>query len=278
MMLGSTAQAADFTKVTDLAYGTDKLQRVDVYTPPSCQRGGCPVIMWVHGGGWSHGSKNMRSTAQLAATWCAAGAVLVAVDYRLSPDVMHPAHVEDIAASINWVRQNIQAYGGNPARIYLLGHSAGAHLVALVGTDPQYLGKYGLTPAEALAGVFPIDSASYDLNASSRDLFVGRLVRGAFGEDRKILSAASPLDWVSQNRHQSYPPFILAAVKQRPDAVFQMNEMVEALQRAGGSAQAMVVDYPGQRQLQAHGSIARDLTNSSHAMTKRLMAEMGLHP
>lgn len=278
IIMGFPAQAAGITSVTDIAYGPAPLQKIDVFTPERCVQGGCPVLMWVHGGGWRMGDKAYRGTENLVNSWGVRGAIVVAVNYRLSPDVVHPAHVQDVAAAIAWVKQHIQSYGGNKDRIYLLGHSAGAHLVALVATDPQYLQAYGLHPADALAGVFPIDSASYDLVDSSDEPWVGRMVKQAFGSNRDALELASPLWLVSHNRHERYPPFIFAATKQRSNAVFQMNEMIEQLQRDGATAQGMVVDYPTLRQLKAHGEIARDLSDPTSTMTKRLMVEVGLQP
>lgn len=286
VLAGLPAQAArnraedktsQIEKIADIAYGTAELQKLDIYTSEQCRKQACPVVVWVHGGGWRMGDKSFRGAPNLAATWCPLGVVLVAINYRLSPDVVHPAHVQDVAAALNWVKGNITPYGGNPDKIYLLGHSAGAHLVALVATDPRYLGAYNM-PLTALAGVFPIDSASYDLNSSINSAWVGRMVEQAFGKDPVLLSAASPLDLVHKHRNVAYPPFIMAAVKQRPDAVFQMNKLVEELQKAGGQAQGMVVDYPGRRQLQAHGDISKDLSDMSAAMTRRLMAEVGVLP
>lgn len=272
------AGAAEVTKVRDIAYGTDSLQKLDIYTPQRCQQGGCPVVIWVHGGGWRNGNKNSGGPQNIANVWCPAGAILVAVNYRLSPDVVHPAHVQDVAASINWVKRNIQSYGGNPNMISLLGHSAGAHLVALVATDPQYLKAFGLHPASTLHAIFPIDSASYDLNASSKEPLVGRMIDQAFGKNPRVLASASPIWLVRNNRDEKYPRFVLAAVKARSNAVFQMNKLIEELQRAGGYATGIVVESTARGQMRAHGDIARDLADGSKAMTRQLMAEAGLQP
>jgi arylformamidase len=85
--------------------------------------------------------------------------VVVGLDYRLTPAVVHPAHIEDVAAGIAWVHNNIAQYGGDPKRVFLLGHSAGVHLVALVATAPKYLEAHELSPKSALAGVLAIDTA-----------------------------------------------------------------------------------------------------------------------
>lgn len=275
LFMVNVAQAAE---ISDVSYGPDPLQNLDVYSPENCPQVGCPVLVWVHGGGWRMGDKSNDSTHGIVKAWVPRGAIVVAVNYRLSPAVVHPVHVQDVAASIAWVKQNIQGYGGNPNKVFLMGHSAGAHLVALVATDPQYLKPYGLHPADALAGVFPIDSASYDLTESVKEAWVGRMVRQAFGDNRDALNLASPIWLASHNRRERYPVFILAATKQRDSAVFQMNELVQQLQRDGANAQGIIVDYPAMRQLEAHREIAMDLGDPTSTMTKRLMVEVGLHP
>lgn len=272
------AVAAEITSTIDVAYGNHALQKLDIYAPKNCVRGGCPVVMWVHGGGWRNGDKNSGGPRRLAGAWCQAGAVLVAVNYRLTPEVMHPAHVQDVAAAINWVNKNIHSYGGNPNKVSLLGHSAGAHLVALVATDIQYLQPYDLHPATALHAVFPIDSASYDLNRNSKEPLVGRMIKDAFGTNAAALAAASPITVVQHNRNGKYPRFVVAAVAPRNNAILQMNMLVAELQRAGGSATSIVVETSSSRQMRAHGEIAKDLADSSKPMTRQLMAEAGLQP
>jgi len=278
LLIAFPALAADITQVKNIPYGPEKLQQLDVYMPKSCGQGGCPVVIWVHGGGWRMGDKNMGGAERLAQTWGSAGAILVAINYRLSPAVTHPAHVQDVAASINWVKQHIVQYGGNSSRIFLLGHSAGAHLVALVATDPQYLRVYNLHPATALAGVFPIDSASYNLTESINERHVGRMVSQAFGTNKEQLERASPLWLVKENRREKYPPFIIAAAGVRDNAVRQMRDLAFNLQRAGANANTLVVDYSRKGQLAAHMQIAKDLADPTSTMTKNLMAAVGLRP
>jgi len=173
---------------TDLAYGREADQSLDIYYPDRCLAARCPVVMWVHGGGWRTGDKGNNGAKDLAATWENAGAVVVTLNYRLTPDVVHPAHVQDVAAGIAWTRANIGRYGGDPQRLFLLGHSAGAHLVALVATDPQYLAAHGLGLRESVSGVMPIDTASYDLVANN-GAAVGRMIEDAFGTDPAVLRA-----------------------------------------------------------------------------------------
>lgn len=268
LTLFSLPALADVTASRDLAYGADKKQQLDVYVPDACKASSCPVVIWVHGGGWRHGGKDMRAGQKLANVWAEQGIVFVSIDYRLTPQVMHPAHVQDVAASINWVKKNIANYHGDASRVFLLGHSAGAHLVALVATDASYLGAYGIKLTD-LAGVFPIDTASFDLRQSAP--LVEGMVDKAFGTDQAVLIAASPLFQIKPNT--AYPHFVIAAAKQRVDAQQDSNQLARKINVAqnGNVAEVIIADFPGEKQLQAHRSIAEALKDLTHPMTKRLL-------
>jgi arylformamidase len=249
----------------DIAYGSHPEQKLDVYAPTREKSTSLPVVIWVHGGGWRNGDKDNRSGTTLCKTWSQVGIVTVNLNYRLTPQVTHPAHVQDIAAGIAWVQANIAKHGGDPRRLFLLGHSAGAHLVALVATNPTYLKAHGLAPKTTLAGVMPIDTASYDLNAT-RSPLVRKMIRDAFGTDRAMLEEASPLPQARKNR-ESCPPFLIATAKQRPEAVQES----QALDKALASSKLLLQGYPGSGQLAAHGQIAKDLMNLKNPMTAQLL-------
>jgi arylformamidase len=249
----------------DIRYGDQAQQTLDIYSGRSKQEGANrPVVVWVHGGGWRNGDKDNRSGQNLCKAWAQAGVVMVNLNYRLTPDVMHPAHVEDVAAGISWVHKNIDRHDGDPKRIFLLGHSAGAHLVALVATNPKYLKVHDLTP-QTLAGVMPIDTASYEL-ASTRTLLVRKMIRDAFGDKPEVLAEASPLVQAKQHKG-ACPPFVIAVTKQRPEAWKESIAFKEAL----ANSKIIVMDYPGSGQLKAHAEIARDLIDVNNDMTKQLL-------
>ncbi len=252
----------------DIHYGPDELQTVDVYQTNYCKLNTCPVVMWVHGGGWKRGDTGGASSTEFQTLWAKQGIVAVGVNYRLTPDVQHPALVQDIAAAFNWTRNNIAQYGGDKLRISLLGHSAGAHLVALVATDPRYLAAYGLRIDTDIRDVFPIDTASFDLTDKS-SFFVSALVKDAFGTDPAVLKDASPIWQV--NAKGSYPPFLIAATAARPDAVNTSQILQTKLRATNDSADLMIMDYPGANQLEAHALIAEDLANLNSPMTKALL-------
>ncbi|MFO1066328.1 MAG: alpha/beta hydrolase [Pirellulales bacterium] len=271
-LLSAGALPADDSNGVDIAYGKHEQQRLDVYRAQNVKATeSSPVVIWVHGGGWRNGDKDNRSGSMLCRTWTTVGLVVVNLNYRLTPEVQHPAHIEDVAAGIAWVHQNISKYGGDTGRIFLLGHSAGAHLVALAGTNPRFLEKHELVPNQTLAGIMPIDTASFDLT-TTRTLLVRKMIRDAFGDDAKTLEEASPILQAKQHR-DTCPAFLIAAAKQRPEAISESEKLRQVLPEA----KVIQMDYPNQNQLTAHGLIARDLLDLDNTMTKQLIEFVKSH-
>lgn len=204
-----------YTKVT-LPYksitGVDaNLLSLDVYhfqqtTPEK------PVVVYVHGGGFAVGDKanNMTNKQNL---FSSLDYILVSVNYRLSPEtystdpnrVMFPTHHDDVADAIKWVVDNISAYGGNPQKIALLGHSAGAQLVALTGTSNDFLPARNL-PLTSLKGVACIDTEGYDVEARCNE--GNEVYLNAFGQANTFWQQASPINNLFSDT--VYPPFFIA--------------------------------------------------------------------
>ena len=250
----------------NISYGKLPEQKLDVYTAAvTGDKSAAPVVIWVHGGGWRNGDKDNLSGKRLCKSWANHGVTMVNLNYRLTPSVVHPAHVEDVAAGIAWVHENIARFGGDSKRIFLLGHSAGAHLVALVATNPKYLQAHSQFPNEILAGVMPIDTASYDLVATDTRL-VRRMIHDAFGDEPETLAEASPLQQAEKNP-QICPPFRIAVVNQRKEALHESRSLCEVLPKC----KLIVMDYPQLSQLQSHAAIARDLIDPENSMTKQLL-------
>ena len=181
----------------DIAYGPARLQKIDAYPAPAATCGQNPVVVWVHGGGWRVGDK-----ARLEAKrgWARQhGWTLVSVNYRLSdPDVpaarrvRYPTHNRDVGRAVSWVLDHIARYGGDPTRIALIGHSAGAQIVSSVGVDERYL-RADVRPS--LCGVVSLDTEGYDVEAQIRG--GGRtalLYRNAFGNVPAVWRDASPVN------------------------------------------------------------------------------------
>jgi acetyl esterase/lipase len=177
-----------------------------------------PVLFFVHGGTWKSGSKDMY--AALGEEFAKLGIGTVVINYRLSPAVRHPAHVEDVAKAFAWTRANISKYGGDADRITLFGHSAGGHLVSLLATDPAYLKAEGLTPA-AIRGVVSVSGVYHILPEV-------KLFHPAFGDDAAACRRASPVAHVSGK----HPPFLLAYGDKDLDSLDRMAlDMAAALKR-----------------------------------------------
>ncbi len=171
-MLNAIVPHCDYVRTRDLAYGADPRQKLDVYRSTTAQ-GPSDVVIFFYGGDWQNGQKeDYRFVAQALAS---RGFVAVIPNYRLYPQVAFPAFVQDGAAAVRWVHVNISRFGGDSRRIFLMGHSAGAHIAALLTLDGEYLRDVGLDRSAicATAGL----SGPYDFVPPPDD-------RGAFSMPR----------------------------------------------------------------------------------------------
>src|SRR5688572_18317152 len=154
--ISAGAQSDRIMVVRDLDYmpgveypeGKDRL---DLYIPQGVRN--APVIFSLHGGALSMGDR--REESFVGQRFAAAGYLTVVASYRLSPQVSHPAHIQDAAAAFAWVKRNIREHGGDPDRIIAIGHSAGAYLAMLLVTDSRYLAAHKLSPSD-IKGVVPV--------------------------------------------------------------------------------------------------------------------------
>lgn len=150
-----------YKRTVDLAYSVDHRQRLDVYAPEGAQRR--PIVIFWYGGSWVTGSKtNYRF---VGAAFAARGFITVIPDYRLYPQIKFPTFVEDGAQAVAWVQQHAHEFGGDPTRIVLMGHSAGAHEAALLALDRRYLQQAGANPA-FIVGLIAL-SGPYELTPNS---------------------------------------------------------------------------------------------------------------
>lgn len=149
----------------DVSYGPAPENTLDLYIPKAADKP-APVLVFFYGGRWSEGRKEQYRF--LADSFTAQGYIVAIPDYRKYPQVKFPAFVEDGAAAIAWLHDNAQSYGGDPQRILLMGHSAGAHIAALLATDPHYLGAHNLerSTIKAFAGL----SGPYAFEPKAPDL------------------------------------------------------------------------------------------------------------
>ncbi len=177
--------------VTDIPYikdTTSERQMLDIYVPSGVKD--APVVLLVHGGAWRMGSKSSPEFVSLARRLSREGIVVVVMNYRLSPQYKHPSHIEDVAAAFSWAKANISKYGGSGSNIFISGHSAGGHLVALLALDKRYLAKYNLSPKD-IAGVIPISGPmviNINRMQASQDWY-----RDAFDTDTTTWREVSPI-------------------------------------------------------------------------------------
>jgi len=197
-----SSQVYEVRKILDVPYyqGADAdpaKHKLDLYLPKDCQD--FPVIFFVHGGAWRHGDKSgfLGFYGQLASSWARHGLGVVVPNYRLSPSVVHPEHIKDVARAFAWTHANIGKYGGRADQIFVSGHSAGGHLVALLATDESYLKAQGLS-LKAIRGAIPM-SGVYRIEAD------GHMYDTMFGEDPKTRRDASPVCRACSDA----PPFLI---------------------------------------------------------------------
>ncbi len=256
--VSSTTRTAASTPRT-ISYGSSKDQVYDVWAAQGVE-GPAPLVMFVHGGGWTQGSKDTASGPYKAVHYPQRGYVYASINYRLVPDVTVEDEAHDVAAALASLLAHAGELGIDPTRVVIMGHSAGAHLVALVGTDESYLTGVGLSES-SLRGVIAIDGAAYDVPAQ---VAVGGLMHDryleAFGTDPARQTALSP---TAHTASPNAPAFLLPHV-QRVDGVAQSKELVAALKAAGTSAEE--VGFPGTG-LTGHAEINRRMGDETYEAT-----------
>ncbi|KPF62872.1 hypothetical protein IP69_19830 [Bosea sp. AAP35] len=179
----------------DLAFGPHPRQKLDVYVPPGGGQNR-PVVFFIYGGSWSGGSRG--TYALVGEAFAARGYVTVIADYRLVPEVRFPVFIEDGALALRFVADSITDYGGDPGRIHLVGHSAGAYNAMMLALDRRYLATAGVGARSIRAAVGL--SGPYDFLPLE-----GAVTTAAFGQARN-LSQTQPINVVRRDT----PPILLA--------------------------------------------------------------------
>jgi acetyl esterase/lipase len=207
----------------DLPYGSHRKQRLDVYLPTSKSRP-APVLIFLHGGGFREGDR--AHYGYVAKPFAAHGIVTVIASYRLTPEFTYPAQPDDAKQLLSWVYHNISSYGGDPGRVFISGHSAGAILAAFVGMDRRWLEEFRL-PADLIKGCVPI-SGSYDLRSERRASYI---------PDPNRRPEASPILNISGS-----PPPCIVAVGSVETQLDTSKDFVESVREKGGDVQLMVLE------------------------------------
>lgn len=195
------------TAVRNIAYGKDPAQRFDLYLPAGAKN--VPVVFFVHGGGWVIGDKANAGIANTLAHWLPKGYAVVSSNYRMLPAAMPLEQARDIAHAVATLQHRASEWSVNPGRVMLMGHSAGAHLVALLGSHPD--GLLRQAGATRPLGVVSLDSAALDVPTLMAQHRVPRLHRNAFGSDPAYWRSTSPLQQLDRNAL----PMLLVCSSQR---------------------------------------------------------------
>lgn len=243
----------------EYAYGDAPLQKLDFWRATAA--GPAPLIVFVHGGGWKRGDKQGATGMQKVEHFRSEGYAFASLDYRLVPAATVEQQAADIAAAIAWLRGRAGELGIDASRIVVMGHSAGAHLAALVGTDPRYMAAAGLSLSD-IRGVIALDGACYDVPRQIAD--AGPLMRGtyaeAFGSDPARQRALSPtLHAAAPNA----PAFLIVHID-RADGKTQSEALAAALLQAGTVAQVQGVAGTG---LRGHMDLNSSLGNADFPAT-----------
>ena len=263
----SVIQAQNFK--SNIPYGDPAQERqvLDVFAPEGAKD--LPVIFWIHGGGWQQGDK---SDIQIKPrVFSERGFVFVSTNYRLLPDVQMEILIRDVAKSLGWVHKNIADYGGDPNHIFVMGHSAGAQLAALICTDDRYAKAEGVS-FSSLKGCVPVDGDTYDLPAIIMTAEFRQKVHGLplpkfghrvkFGNDPAKHINFSAVTHIAQGK--DIPPFLILHVAGHPNTAAQARRLGTVLQAAD-----LPVTVFGAKET-THGKLNADLGKPDDPATKEL--------
>ncbi|WP_431151243.1 alpha/beta hydrolase [Acidovorax facilis] len=268
--------AAGVQRIADVPYGADPAQRMDVYVPTSPTTGTnslvasavrAPVIFMVHGGGWRHGDKAMgRVVQEKVNRWVPKGFILISINYRMLPDAPVAVQERDVQAALMAAQQRAGTWGGDPSRFILMGHSAGAHLVALLNARAPQALREGAWP---WLGTVSLDSAMMNVPARMRAPHLP-LYDDAFGTDPAYWVAMSPFhQWTA-----GAPPMQMVCSAQRADDPCQQSDaMARHVRNQGGRAEVLPQDLD-HGEINAQLGLDSDYTRAVEAFMGSLDAEV----
>ena len=229
--------------IKDFAYGSDPLQRFDIYAPEGAKN--APVIVMVHGGGWFRGDKTMRNVVEnKVKRWVPRGFIVISVNNRLVPDANPVEQARDVARALAKAQHDAAKWGGEKSKFILMGHSAGAHLVALVSASPSIVKEENAMP---WLGSVLLDSGALDVPSIMQAPHF-HLYDRAFGKDPQLWKAASPQDVLAQ----ATPPILAVCSSRRWTSCEEANRFVAKAISLGSRASVLPEDL-------THGEINQRL-------------------
>jgi acetyl esterase/lipase len=246
--VGASACAADpVEQVLDVPYGIDPLQRVDIYLPKQAAAATRrPAVLWIHGGGWTEGDKQQgpNSISVLSGLLVSRGFVAFSCNYRLRPQHLHPAQVDDVQRVVRWIRGNAEKYQVDPDRIGACGISAGGHLASMLAVretrlrqnDPLDVHSSNVQAAVSLNG-------PTDLRASAEStLVLSQVIERFTGGDPAQAADASPAAFVDKS---SAPILFIVGDKDPLIPNSHATRMAEQMKKSGVAADVLVLPGAG---------------------------------
>jgi acetyl esterase/lipase len=270
-VMGVQAESHQVTVIKNVDYlpgvdYQDGKDRLDLYVPKGVTN--VPVIVSLHGGALSQGDR--AEEVFVGQRFAAAGYLTVVPSYRLSPEVAHPAHIQDVAAAFAWVKRHAGEHGGDSSRIMVIGHSAGAYLAALLATDARYLAAHKLSPADirgivGVSGFFWVDKPGV---APDRP-------KDVWGREQRVWMEASPARYLRAD----LPPVLLIYTDGDEEWRRKQNDDMAAALRAVGHKDVTVRQVKGRTHMSVWTKMldgeSEETSSSILLFAKRLFSESG---
>lgn len=238
----------------NIPYGPDPAQMLDFYRPENTH-GAARLVVFLHGGGWVHGNKGVGHN--IAPPIVRQGYAFASIGYRLAPQAPPATGVQDAAQGIAYLLNNAGRFGIDPSRFAIIGHSSGAHMVALLGTDAGYMRRAGIDPNK-LAAVITLDGV-FDV-AANLEHFPNETKEEVFGHDPAAWKAVSPVDLLATTT--IHPLFCLIHEDRNRRFVEQEAIFEHALRQRGAAVRGLVASG------YTHGELVKEFANPQAPMAE----------
>lgn len=256
LVIGATGRLAWAASRADVPYGPAGAENMlDVRYEPGQVR---PLIVFIHGGGWRRGNKRAGTKALAPFS---SGYAYASINYRLAPQASLKDAATDVATAVAYLQKHASEFSADPKRIVLMGHSAGAHLAALVAVDPSYFAAAGVAP-NTIRAVVLLDCGGCDIESDVARFRNAEMYKAIFGATREARAAYSPTSLATKTR--STPPFMITYAPDRPRSVDNAKPLADALAPYCGSC--VLKPYS-----KDHMSFLRDLAIADDPLTKDVM-------
>ncbi len=254
-LLNATIPSSGYKKTSGIAYGQDARQVLDVYVPADTDKASIankrPVVVFFYGGSWQNGDRaNYLFVAQALTS---RGYVAVLPDYRTYPETAFPGFVDDAAAAVRWTRDHASEFGGDPGRLFVMGHSAGAQIAALITLDPRYLAAQSMSKAD-LRGMIGL-AGPYDFLPITDPVLLD-----VFPASTRAQS--QPINFVTSNEP---PMFLAAGTDDHTVDPGNTDRLARALQSTGNRVE--VKHYEGYSHVRIVAALAAPLRGSSTVLS-----------